>query len=220
MSYKRELNGLYVITDDKLTPSYTLFSKVEAALKGGAKLVQLRDKQSSDDVVELTALKLQELCQKYEATFVLNDKIDIAIKIGCDALHIGKSDHHNFEKIREDFKGIIGVSCYGDIELAKKFEKLGVNYVAFGSFFTSPTKPDSNVVPLNILSQAKKELKIPVCAIGGINRDNLDEVLKHKPDMVSVISDIWNSEDITSQCEYYKNKIRIKIGKICSTTRG
>jgi len=207
MSYKRELSGLYVITDDKLTPSSTLFTQAKSALKGGAKLLQLRDKKSGDDVVELTARKLQELCKKYEATFVLNDKIDIAIKLQCDALHIGKSDHQNFEYIRENFKGIIGVSCYGDIELAKKFENLGADYVAFGSFFTSPTKPDSNIVPLDILSQAKKELKIPVCAIGGINSENLEEVILHKPDMVSVISDIWNSEDITLKCEYYKNKI-------------
>ncbi len=206
MSYKRELKGLYVITDDKLTPSNTLFSQVEKSLKGGASIVQLRDKKNSDDIVKLTAVKLQKLCHKYNAAFVLNDKIELAIELGCDGLHIGKSDHHRFEEIRKKFKGKIGVSCYGDVELAKSFERKGADYAAFGSFFSSPTKPTSNIVPLEVLSKAKKELSIPVCAIGGINSENLLDIMKHDPDMVSIISDIWNSENITAQASFYSNQ--------------
>lgn len=206
MSYQRKLKGLYVITDDNLTPSSTLLSQVEEALKGGASIVQLRDKKSSDEVIKKTAFQLQELCKQYDALFVLNDKINIAYELECDGLHIGKSDHDNFEQIRKNFKGLIGVSCYGDIELAKKFEDMGADYVAFGSFFTSPTKPDSNIVDLNTLTMAKDKLNIPICAIGGINTKNLSEVMKHTPDMVSVISDIWNSQDIQNQTKIYKNK--------------
>lgn len=198
-----KLNGLYVITDDDLTPDEVVFAQVEKSLKGGASIVQLRDKKNSESVIEVKAQTLQKLCKEYGALFVLNDKIELAIKLQCDGLHIGKSDHARFDEIRSQFNGVIGVSCYGDIELAKGFEQKGADYVAFGSFFHSPTKPSSNIVPLEILTQAKQELNIPVCAIGGINTDNLKEVTAHTPNMISVISDIWNSDDIVSRSISY-----------------
>jgi thiamine-phosphate pyrophosphorylase len=201
-----KLNGLYVITDDILTPDETIFLQVEKSLKGGAKIVQLRDKINSDLVITQKAISLQALCKKYNALFVLNDKIDIAIKINCDGLHIGKSDHHRFEEIRENFQGIIGVSCYSDIKLAKQFEEKGASYVAFGSFFTSPTKPNSNIIELQILTQSKGQLNIPICAIGGINTNNVDAITYHKPDMISLISDIWSSNNIEEQAKFFANK--------------
>lgn len=206
MSYGEKLKGLYVISDDLLTPSMTLFKQVKEALEGGAKVVQLRNKKDSDEVIQSTALKLQELCRNYGALFVLNDKIELAIKNNIDGLHIGKSDHDRFEEIRANFKGVLGVSCYGDIAKAKEFETLGADYVAFGSFYSSPTKPDSNVVPLETLKIAKNRLTIPICAIGGINSENLSEVLENRADMIAMISDIWKSEDIKQKCEKYSNK--------------
>ncbi|MEA3352978.1 MAG: thiamine phosphate synthase [Campylobacterota bacterium] len=206
MSCQRGLRGLYVITDDTLTPDNTIYKQVEQTLEGGASIIQLRDKKNSDEIIKQKATLLQKLCKQFDTLFVLNDKIDLAIELGCDGLHIGKSDHYKFEQIRKDFKGIIGVSCYGDIELAKKFEDMGADYVAFGSFFSSPTKPDSNIVELKIISDAKDKLNIPVCAIGGINSDNIDEVMEHNPDMVSIISDIWNAEDLKQRSCFYKNK--------------
>jgi len=201
-----KLKGLYVITDDNLTPDKSIYEQVEQSLKGGASIVQLRDKHSSDELVMQKAIKLQELCHSYGALFVLNDKIELAIELGCDGLHIGKSDHERFSEIRESFKGVIGVSCYGDVEMAKEFEKKGADYVAFGSFFTSPTKPNSNIVPLETLSKAKEALNIPVCAIGGINTTNIDSVMEQNPDMVSLISDIWSSEDILTRSRFYAEK--------------
>lgn len=205
-----ELNGLYVITDEILTPSETLYSQVEDALKGGARIVQLRDKNNSDEDVEQKALKIQELCKKYNALFVLNDKINLAVKLQCDGLHIGKSDHANFLQVRKDFSGIIGVSCYGDVNLALEFERLGADYVAFGSFYSSPTKPESKVVPLETIKVAKDTLNIPVCVIGGINSKNLDEVMGYSPDMVSVISDIWCAQNIINQVKLYNAKLNNK----------
>ena len=201
-----KLKGLYVITDDNLTPDKSIYDQVEQSLKGGASIVQLRDKHSSDELVMQKAIKLQELCHSYGALFVLNDKIELAIELGCDGLHIGKSDHERFSEIRESFKGVIGVSCYGDVEMAKEFEKKGADYVAFGSFFTSPTKPNSNIVPLETLRKAKEALNIPVCAIGGINTTNIDSVMEQNPDMVSLISDIWSSEDILTRSRFYAEK--------------
>ncbi len=207
MSHREKLKGLYVITDDSLTPSNTLFSQVKQAIEGGAKIVQLRDKKSSDKVILQTALKLQELCRSYNLLFVLNDKVELAIQHKFDGLHIGKSDHGRFEEIRANFKGVLGVSCYGDIAKAQEFETLGADYVAFGSFYSSPTKPDSNIVPLETLKIAKNRLTIPICAIGGIHSENLSEVLENRADMVAVISDIWKSEDIKQKCEIYKQQL-------------
>jgi len=208
MQYGEKLKGLYVITDDTLTPLPTLLQQTKEALAGGAKIVQFRDKTNSDEVVKKTALKLQELCRGYDALFVLNDKITMAVELNFDGLHIGKSDYEIFPQIRKNFKGILGVSCYGDIEKAKYFEALGADYVAFGSFFNSPTKPDSALVPLEILTKAKEELHIPICAIGGINSENLSLVMGNDIDMVAVISDIWKSVDISSQASLYAKKFQ------------
>ncbi len=198
------LKGLYVITDDVLTPSHTILAQVEESLKGGAKIVQLRDKKSSLFEIKKTALALHELCKTYNALFVLNDKVELAIELGLGGLHIGKSDHHRVKEIRENFHGVLGVSCYGDVELAKEMESLGADYVAFGSFFGSPTKPDSGIVPLSTLRIAKNRLKIPICAIGGLNSENLEEVMQYNPDMLALISDIWNAKNIQEQCRLYK----------------
>ena len=206
MPNQRQLRGLYVISDDTLTPDETLLEQVKQALRGGATIVQLRDKTSSQNVVKTKSIALQKLCHEYDALFVLNDKIDLAIELQCDGLHIGKSDHHRFDAIRKDFKGVLGVSCYGDLDLAKDFEKRGANYVAFGSFYTSPTKPSANIVPLEILRDAQVKLNIPICAIGGINTQNITDVMEYHPDMVSIVNDIWSAQDISSQSSLYANQ--------------
>ena len=206
MPNQKKLRGLYVISDDTLTPDETLLEQVKQALRGGATIVQLRDKTSSQNVVKTKSIALQKLCHEYDALFVLNDKIDLAIELQCDGLHIGKSDHHRFDAIRKDFKGVLGVSCYGDLDLAKDFEKRGANYVAFGSFYTSPTKPSANIVPLEILRDAQVKLNIPICAIGGINTQNITDVMEYHPDMVSIVNDIWSAQDISSQSSLYANQ--------------
>jgi len=198
-----KLNGLYIITDDTLTPPHTIIEQVEKALLGGAKIVQLRDKQSSDEAIRNAAIELQNLCEKYNAVFVLNDKVELAIELGLSGLHIGKSDYHRIEEIRKNFSGYLGISCYGDVSFAKEMQQLGVDYVAFGSFFTSPTKPNSNVVDLEVLRKAQIELNIPVCAIGGLNSKNISDVMQHKPDMIALISDIWKSENIQDKAQFF-----------------
>jgi len=203
------LDGLYVITDDKLSPSSTIISQVTQALEGGARVVQLRDKKSSLEEIKEKALTLEVLCKEYDATFVLNDKVELAIELGLSGLHIGKSDYFRVDEIRKNFKGCLGVSCYGDISFAKKMEEKGVDYVAFGSFFISPTKPDSNIVKPDILSDAKSKLTIPVCAIGGLNTDNIHDVMQHKPDMISLINEIWTSEDIKSKASYFASLYKV-----------
>ncbi len=204
---REKLHGLYVITDDVLTPPQTLLLQVEEALRGGAQIVQLRDKVSTQEVVRKNALALQELCRAHDALFVLNDDVELAVELGVDGLHVGKSDYHRIEQIRENFRGVLGVSCYSDVEFASEMEELGVEYVAFGSFFASPTKPSSSIVALQTLRLAKERLRIPICAIGGLHTQNIAEVLCHKPDMIALVSDIWKSDFIEEKCRWYKKAL-------------
>lgn len=203
---KKFLTGLYIITDDELTPNKTVLKMVENALIGGANVVQLRDKISNDDQLIKKALDLQKLCKKHNTLFVLNDRVDIAIEFNLQGLHIGSDDYDDLSGIRKNYKGILGVSCYGDIDLAVKAEEQGADYVAFGACFASSTKPNAPTIDLEIIKKAKEHLSIPICAIGGITTENMNKLMCYKPDMVAVISDIWKNEDIKERVMQY-NKI-------------
>lgn len=200
-----KLKGLYVITDEKLTTYDKIVEMVEKALKGGAKIVQLRDKTNSDDFLILHGFLLKELCEKYNAYFIVNDRVDLALKINAHGVHIGKEDADITEVKKKLKNKIIGVSCYGDIERAKIMESLGASYVAFGSFYPSPTKPEAKIVDKSIIQQAKKVLSIPVCVIGGLNVERAKELVCLGADIVAVVSDIWTAPSIEERAKEYKN---------------
>lgn len=201
------LRGLYAITDERLTPyqNNLILEKVEKALKGGARVLQLRDKTNRDNFILSYAQLLKELCKSYGTIFIINDRVELAKKVEADGVHLGEEDAP-LEEARK-FLGknkIIGVSCYGDLEKAKLMEKKSADYVAFGSFFPSPTKPSSKVIDKSILREAKKVLKIPVCAIGGITIVRAKELVKLGADLVAVVSDLWLAEDIEKRVQEYQ----------------
>jgi len=182
------LKGLYVITDENLTPDDTVHSYVEDALKAGASIVQYRNKTKSDEEVEEVCRTLQALCSQYDVPFIIDDRPYLAAKIQADGIHIGKDDM-SLDEARKIFpKGIIGVSCYGSIRKAREAQEEGADYVAFGSFFSSPTKPHSGIISMNVLQKAKEAVDIPICAIGGISQTNIGEVAAKNIDMISVVS--------------------------------
>lgn len=182
------LRGLYVITDEILTPDATVVSQVRDALLGGADVVQYRNKTAGDDAVETVCRRLQALCREHDVPFIIDDRPELAAKIAADGLHIGKDDMP-IEEARSIFKvGIIGVSCYGSVRKALDAQEAGADYVAFGSFYPSPTKPHSGIVNPNVLRKAKAALDVPVCAIGGINARNISEIAALGPDMICVVS--------------------------------
>lgn len=182
------LKGLYVITDENLTPDESVHSYVEDALKAGANIIQYRNKTKSDDEVEEVCRNLQALCSQFNVPFIIDDRPYLANKIQADGIHIGKDDMSLLEARKIFPKGIIGVSCYGSIRKAKEAQEEGADYVAFGSFFPSPTKPHSGVISMNVIQKAKEAVDIPVCAIGGICQTNIGEIAATNTDMISVVS--------------------------------
>ena len=197
-----DLKGLYVITDEQLTPKQTLLSQVKTALNAGAKIVQLRDKSSQDYEIKELSLKLKKICDQYGALFIMNDRIALAKEVDASGVHIGKEDIslHKARAILGEEK-IIGVSCYGDITLAKQMEREGADYVAFGACFASTTKKAAPTIDLNILSQAKSQLSIPICAIGGINHSNISKVAAHGVDMISVVKSVFQNDAISDNVQ-------------------
>ena len=200
-----KLFGIYAITDNKLTPNKTILQKVELALKGGAKIVQFRDKINEDNKIIDIVKALQKLCTKYNATFVLNDRVELASALGVDGLHIGKNDK-SLIKTRDRFNGIIGVSCYDDINLAKEAQQMGANYVAFGAMFASITKKNAILASINTVKLAKKSIDIPICLIGGIDHQNINKVLTTEPDMIAVVYDIFKDDNITNNTKKLQSK--------------
>lgn len=197
------LNGLYALTDATLTPGSTLLTQATQAIAGGAKILQLRDKHQTDfELLEL-ARALKTLCQQNNVLFIINDRIELAKKVNADGVHIGQYDL-DFVTARQQLpEKIIGVSCYGNIKTALHYEQQGANYVAFGAFFASSTKPQAPVIEHTLLNEAKQVLSIPFCAIGGITVDNAPLLLQHGVDMLAVVSDLWLSPDITTRAQMF-----------------
>lgn len=208
MLNKELLKGLYVLTDATLTPIETMLEQVERVLKSGVTVIQYRDKYATDEEAEKQCIRLQALCDYYEAVFIIDDRLDIAHRINADGLHVGEDDV-SYEEARALLGAdkIIGVSCYGNIERAQKYANLGADYVAFGSFFPSPTKPHAKVVDPEVLKVAKEKLSVPICAIGGINEENIEQLSRYDIAMYSLISAVYKDDGIEENLEKLHAKI-------------
>lgn len=190
------LQGLYAVTDDTLPPRNSFIEHIEAALKGGIDLLQLRLKMAPREEFERLARKVLQLTENYGIPLFINDRPEIAHKVGAEGVHVGRDDP-SVEEIRKLYGNSlsIGASAYGDLQLSLELEKEGANYVAFGNFFPSPTKPKEKIVSLDVLKRAKERLKIPVFAIGGINHRNARVVLEAGADGIAVVSAIFGFKE-------------------------
>lgn len=193
---KQAISGLYAVTPDgDDTPA--LIAAVETALSGGARLLQYRNK-SADPALRLTqARALLALCRKYRASFIVNDHLDLALAVNADGLHLG-ADDGSLAAARAQLgpARLLGASCYDRLELALEAERLGADYVAFGSFFTSSVKPGAVRAPLTLLREAKRRLSVPVVAIGGITLENAPRLIAAGADGVAVISALFGADDV------------------------
>jgi thiamine-phosphate pyrophosphorylase len=191
------LHGLYVITDSALIPDNQFSQRVAAALRGGARIVQYRDKRDLPAMRLKLATEMVYLCREHGALSIINDDVELALCVGADGVHIGKDDAAlAHARTRLGQGAIIGVSCYNRLDLALEAEQQGADYVAFGAFFPSPTKPDAILASLELLRAAKAQLTIPTCAIGGITVENAQALVDAGADMLAVISDVFAADDI------------------------
>jgi thiamine-phosphate pyrophosphorylase len=208
MTPSKLLQGLYVITDDTLCAE-NLAAAVTAAIDGGATLVQYRSKRGSAAQREQQARQLLDICRARQVAFLINDDPLLAKTIGADGVHLGQSDSRLAEaRTLLGPEAIIGITCHASLELALLAEKQGADYVALGRFFDSHTKPEAPAADIRILEQAKKQLVIPVCAIGGITPENAPRLIKAGADMLAVIHGVFAQPNIKDAVRLYADVLQ------------
>jgi thiamine-phosphate pyrophosphorylase len=194
----RKVAGLYAITPEN-PDTGRLARKVELALTGGASIVQYRNKSADSATRRTQAAHLLALCRRHGALLIVNDDLGLALAIGADGVHLGRDDGDIAAARAQLPEGmLLGVSCYDRIDLAAAAAAAGANYVAFGSAFASPTKPDAPRAPLELYTLARNRLDIPIVAIGGITLENARLVIDAGADAVAVISALFDAGDIAA----------------------
>lgn len=202
--HAHHLRGLYVLTDTSLLPGAQLLTGVASAIRGGAKLVQYRDKTSDSARREREARALRSLCSEHSAAFIVNDDIDLARSVNADGVHLGEDDAPLEQaRIALGPHALIGVSCYDSLQRAIDAAQAGADYVAFGSFFASPSKPHAVRAPLDLLKSARAQLGIPLCAIGGIQPEHGAALLAAGADILAVISGVFAASDVEQAARRY-----------------
>mgnify|MGYP001562802172 FL=1 len=199
----QEISGLYAITPD-LENTNDLLNKVQQALEGRVQLIQYRNKLANEILRRKQAKLLLQLCREYGIPLIINDHLDLAIEIDADGLHVGQDDI-SVTKARNQFgqDKIIGASCYNNLNLAVQAEKEGADYVAFGAFFSSLTKPNTISVTMDLVDQAKKKISLPIVAIGGIKLANARTVIQGGCAAVAVCNDLFHTENIKTTATQY-----------------
>ena len=198
------LAGLYVITDTQRTQRDALVSAVAAAIAGGARIVQYRDKSGDAERRLVEASALRALTLAHNVVFLINDDVTLAHAVAADGVHLGREDGAiaNARKTLGD-EAIIGASCYNEFALAEQAVLAGADYVAFGAFYPSKTKPQAVPASLMLLAQARAQLPVPVCAIGGITLEHAPPLLAAGADMLAVISAVFAAPDVQTAAQAF-----------------
>ncbi len=185
--------GLYAITQSENKQPGILFEEVAAAIRGGATVIQYRDKNPTDALT--VARALANICHEYNVPLIINDDVGLAIESKADGVHLGKDDNDIIEA-RECLgdAAIIGVSCYNSVERALTAQTMGATYVAFGRFFPSTSKPLAKPADIDTLRKAKAALRLPVVAIGGILPENGGQLLAAGADLLAVIGGVFDGD--------------------------
>lgn len=189
--------SLYLVTDRSLMSTSTLEDGVEAALKGGCTMVQLREKDISSLLFYETALKIREITHRYHVPLIINDRVDIALSVEADGVHLGQSDlpaplaRHILGP-----KKLLGVSVSSVQEALKAWEE-GADYLGVGAMFPTLTKKNATAVSFEALSAIRQAVSIPIVVIGGINADTSPAFSQCNIDGLAVVSAILSKKDIT-----------------------
>ena len=201
-NFRQKISGLYAITPDTENTDL-LLTKVEAALQGGANVLQYRNKLASHKLKTQQARAILPLCRQYRVPLIINDSVKLCLTLDADGVHLGADDGNLAEvrnRIGED--KILGASCYNRFELALKAQRSGADYVAFGACFASSTKPNAAVASLDLFKQA--QLALPAVAIGGITLENASQVIHAGASAIAVISALFATDDVKSQADQFK----------------
>jgi thiamine-phosphate pyrophosphorylase len=192
--------GLYAITDG---PRADLAAAVESALRGGAAMLQYRDKGGDPARRLAEATALAELCRRDGVPFIVNDDIGLAAAVGAAGVHLGEGDDSiAHARARLGREAIIGVSCYASLERAHAAAAAGASYLAFGAFFPSPTKPAATRAEPGLL-RAAIPLGLPLVAIGGITPDNAPALIAAGADFVAAVSGVFGTADPRAAARRY-----------------
>ena len=198
---------LYLVTDSLILKDRDFYKCIEEVIKSGVTMVQLREKNLSGKEFLERAIKLRELTKKYNVTFIINDRIDIAMIVDADGVHIGQSDIDaiSARKLLGENK-IIGVSAR-NLEEAKIAKENGADYLGIGAMFSTSTKTDAKLVSFNTLEEIIKEVNLHFVLIGGITLDNVNELKKFNPDGYALVSGILGEDDISKRVEKWYERI-------------
>lgn len=213
MRYVRDNVRLYAVTDPDLCAEESLLAQVEKALRGGATMVQLRDKNADREKMLRDAVDLAKLCHAYGVPLIVNDDADIAVRSGADGVHVGQSDMEAAEarrRIGPDM--ILGVTAK-TVEQALKAQAAGADYIGSGAVFGSATKLDAKPMSNELLKEICSAVDIPVTAIGGINGGNISRLWGTGISGVAVVSGIFAADDITEECRSLLKKSDMVSGR-------
>ena len=207
---RRALRGLYAVTSQAVCrDSASLLTAAEQALAGGAALLQYRDKYNNADTRARHAHLLLGLCHKHGALLIINDDVALAMASGADGVHLGASDAPlRAARAALGAQAMIGISCAGSIERALAAQAGGASYVAFGRFFDSRTKPDAPPAAPTLLNQARAQLQLPICAIGGVTPDNAADLIARGADMVAAVEGVFGADEIEAAARAYADCFR------------
>ncbi len=198
------LSPLYAIADTAALAE-RLLPAAEAALNGGVRWLQYRDKSTDPARRRREATELLALCRHYEASLIINDDVDLALSLGADGVHLGQGDGDPARaRQRLGTEAIIGVTCHDSLELARQAKAAGASYVAFGRFFPSRTKPDAPPAPADLLTRARAEIGLPMVAIGGITLENGPQLLSAGADWLAVSHNLFSAPDIEVRARAYQ----------------
>jgi len=199
------VSGLYAITPDEADTA-ELLRKVRLALLGGARVLQYRNKLADAALRLKQAEALRELTREFAVVLIVNDDAALAQQVDADGVHLGGEDGSVADARAQLGSGrLIGVSCYNRLALADEAVSQGADYVAFGGFFASAVKPEAVVATLDLLGQARRELAVPLVAIGGITAQNGAQLIDAGADALAVISAVFSAPDIQQAARQFSN---------------
>lgn len=191
------LSGLYAITPEHPRAGLSLALQVKQAAVGGARVIQYRDKSGDREKRRMEAASVLDVCRHYGVLFIVNDDVALAATIGADGVHLGQDDETLARaRLTLDEGALIGISCYDSLERARRAEALGADYVAFGRFFPSTSKPGAVPADPQLLERARALIRLPIVAIGGITPQNGGPLIRAGADMLAAIDAVFGRGDI------------------------